>query len=332
MVVTLALFVLLGSRGVETARRMPHKDRDSSTATHDHTAAARMVGAKAAARMLERSGQSKTRSSSFSSPGGRAPTAAIFADYDGCFDIINPKLAEYDGTMKNSPAWFEKPKTGYPAGNGAERDIAVTVLNNFLDEITRDRERVILFVGSNRQSLKFDRVMKRTHGFAAIGEGGFEAIAAARGWQLNKALVADAGVYGSAWTDASKAQPIEIDQYTSEIDEQNLKVMMCNNNLAELQKPEWGGNDKVDAYFFDDGAKYLSAARGEVRGVIPVTIPANVKFYTVQYDWFAYVIEGERNPLVANVVPQRPAGVRRVPRANTVDDTNQDKCTSDPTK
>merc|ERR1712232_156590 len=62
----------------------------------------------------------------------RAPYAAIFADYDSCFDVVNPLIQDCPGTQKYSRAFFQH------WGVLEKRDAAVSLLNRFLDEITRD--------------------------------------------------------------------------------------------------------------------------------------------------------------------------------------------------
>jgi len=235
----------------------------------------------------------------------RAPYAAIFADYDSCFDVVNPLIQDCPGTQKYSRAFFQH------WGVLEKRDAAVSLLNRFLDEITRDRRAVYLFVGSNRQSLAFDKVLgSAPGGFEAIGGGAFEAIAKERGWTLNYALVADVGpvglprwskdTEGSAWTDNTKRQPIEPRDGTTAAEDRRLKLMIVENNFRQL-RPEQG---EVDVYFFDDREEFLANARENAN------IPDHIQFYTCRWDFMGYIVDGwsaQSHPLVAKKAERRKA-------------------------
>jgi hypothetical protein len=216
-------------------------------------------------------------------------------------------IQECPASQKYSRAFFEH------WGVLDKRDAAVTILEGFLDEITRERRATYLFVGSNRQSLAFDKVLGRAPGgFEAIGGGAYEAIAQERGWTLNYALVADIGpegtprwskeTEGGAWTDINKRQPIQPgDIGTTAADDRRLKLMMVENNFRQLLSE----NGEVDVYFFDDREEFLTNAREYA------AIPPHINFYTCRWDFMGYIVDGwtvESHPLVANKAERERPG------------------------
>lgn len=222
---------------------------------------------------------------------------AIFADYDSCFDVVNPLIQDHKETTKYSRAYFKYWNVL------DKRDAAVKILDSFLEEVCKDAT-VYLFVGSSRQSLAFDKILGRNNGgFEAIGGGAYEAIAADRGWTMNYALLADVpnnvprwckDSEGAGWNDLAKRQPIEPgDSRTTKEDDQRLKLMMVENNFLQLPAEEFG---EVDCYFFDDRNEFLDYTRERCK------IPSNINFYTVRWDFMGYIVDGwtaESHPIVA---------------------------------
>lgn len=243
----------------------------------------------------------------------RPRICAIFADYDSCFDVVNPLIQQSPASQKYSRAFFEH------WGVIEIRDGAVELLDEFLTDITSHRDITYLFVASNRQSLAFDKILGgNSGGFEAIGGGAYEAIAAARDWTLNYTLVADTcatgtirltpdGDEGSAWKDVSKRQPIEPGVgRTKAADDMRLKLLIVENNFRQLL-PQAGD---VDVYFFDDRQDFLTHTRENA------TIPTHVKFHTVRWDFMGYIVDGwtrQSHPLKAMLANGR-LGVGDAPR------------------
>jgi hypothetical protein len=195
-------------------------------------------------------------------------TVAIFADYDGCWDVIS----------ETNPLANEK--VFQTEGARLERAIA---------SITRGKK-VILFVGSNRQSSRIDNFNNghNRNGLALGKDGSFERWAEkhkTKGWSLNKALLSDGDTPFSSW---GKDRPSPWG--FSEKDE-DLKVRIAENNFKYLNC-----TDKIDVFFFDDKADYLEHVRKTAK------IPQHINFYTVHYDWYSYALEGNTKPIVAKGV------------------------------
>lgn len=202
----------------------------------------------------------------------KAVTIAIFADYDGCWDIIsqtNPKANDN---------FFKSFGGNYAAAKG--------VLESAIERLTVDKK-VILFVGSNRQSAKDDKTNQKGNGNGlALGhDGAFEKWEKAywrKGWVLNKALLSDGDTPFSSW-DTIKKSPWGKDE-----SDKDLKVRIAENNFKYLKGP-----DPIDVFFFDDKEELLEHVR------LHADIPGHIKFYTVHYDWYSYAKLGNTKPLVA---------------------------------
>lgn len=213
----------------------------------------------------------------------RAKIAAIFLDYDGCGDIISPSNPM---NHNNGEKWKQ-----YLEPRGLTYQQVAGYLWNALEQIGEGRDKVILFVGSNRQSIYHDRFNgeHNENGLALGTDGGFELLAAKykdKGWELNKALLADGGVLGSAWNNASKRYDWSIDEV--------VKKELAENNFKQLQNL-----GPVDAYFIDDKKKYIDYARHQAK------VPENINFYTVHFDWYDYAFNGQTKALVAEDVYDR---------------------------
>jgi len=205
----------------------------------------------------------------------KRPTVAIFADYDGCWDIIsltNPRSKE---------SWFNANTPSKPY-----KDV-VYPLRKKIEEITAGK-RVLLFVGSNRQSYEDDRFNAQQGNGRAIGpNNAFERWVQAFGalknqcWELNKALLSDGNQPCSSWFEW---RPSPWATWSQE----KTKTKLLENGMKQLL-PE----DHVDLYFFDDHAEYLDYVR------LHAKIPRNVSLYTVHYDWFERAEGKTTQPLQA---------------------------------
>jgi len=202
-------------------------------------------------------------------------TVAIFADYDGCWDVISET-----NPLANEEVF---------QANGANYTFVKDVLESAIASITHDKD-VILFVGSNRQSPQMDILNNKLNqnGLALGKNGSFERWAETKktkGWSLNKALLSDGNVPFSSWDSdgASSWRPVE--------KEKDAKVRIAENNFKYLNC-----NGKVDVFFFDDKANYLEHVRKTAK------IPQHINFYTVHYDWYSYALQSNNEPLVAKGV------------------------------
>jgi len=198
---------------------------------------------------------------------GQVKTVAIFADYDGCFDIIspsNPAGAKLDNMVNYAD---QIGRLRHP------RSYAENVLKKFLGEITAGAEKVILFSGSNRQSRKADdyNALQNDNGSAMVG---LKQLAEARGWHFNPKLLEDVGVNPSAVMSGKDGSS-------------RIKQLLAENNFTCLK------DQYTEVYFFDDVEKYLNYTREKA------TIPENIKLKTVWYDWYGICIDGTQDaPLI----------------------------------
>eukprot|EP00928_Gymnodinium_smaydae_P043032 TRINITY_DN28923_c0_g1_i1.p1 TRINITY_DN28923_c0_g1~~TRINITY_DN28923_c0_g1_i1.p1 ORF type:complete len:317 (-),score=30.37 TRINITY_DN28923_c0_g1_i1:273-1223(-) len=202
----------------------------------------------------------------------RAPTLAIIADYDGCWDIISPT----------------NPRATHRMLPEKERRAARRLLRA-LNNISAGREEIIFFVGSARQGHRIDRYIagKNGNGVALGRYGAFEKWEAKfkhKGWTLNKALLSDGNEPFSAWNDPKKTfswDPAE-----------EIKVKLVENNLRYLE-----GLGPVDVYFFDDIDLILNHVHRFVE------VPPNVNLYTVHYSpYSARVGTTNASPIMAKDV------------------------------
>jgi len=193
---------------------------------------------------------------------------AIFADYDGCFDVISPSNPAGAKMDKMFDYAKEIDRLLYP------RSHAEKMLTKFLDQITADATQVTLFSGSNRQSRKLDEsnAVQNDNGLARTG---LKKLAEERKWHYESNLLEDAGQNPSSIMSTAGG--------SSEI-----KKLLVENNFKFLTGP-------TQVYFFDDVEKYLKYAR------VNATIPENIELKTVQFDWYGICIDGTQagdHPLV----------------------------------
>mmetsp|Transcript_8776 Transcript_8776/g.15092 ORF Transcript_8776/g.15092 Transcript_8776/m.15092 type:complete len:344 (+) Transcript_8776:67-1098(+) len=213
-------------------------------------------------------GGTKAENSCDGIPEARKKTVVIFADYDGCFDIISP--SHLPGSKIDKMLEYAKQidRLLYP------RSHAEKMLTKFLDQITADATRVTLFSGSNRQSRKLDEsnAVQNDNGLARTG---LKKLAEERKWHYESNLLEDAGQNPSSIMSTAGG--------SSEI-----KKLLVENNFKFLTGP-------TQVYFFDDVEKYLKYAR------VNATIPENIELKTVQFDWYGICIDGTQagdHPLV----------------------------------
>lgn len=189
-------------------------------------------------------------------------TVAIFADYDGCFDIIspsNPKGAKMDQMFD------------YAAEVGAlihPKKYAENLLTDYLKQITAGADEVILLSGSNRQCRRSDTAnsVQNDNGLAVPG---LKQLAKQSGWDF----------------DAHRLEDVGMD--TGTITDKEIKRALVENNFTRLPGP-------TEVYFFDDVPKYLKYVRDFAE------IPADIEMKTVLFDWYGICIDGAQDgPLVS---------------------------------
>lgn len=194
-------------------------------------------------------------------------TVAIFADYDGCFDLISPSNPAGAKMDKMFDYADQIGKLLHP------RIYVQKLLEDFLKEITVGAARVVVFSGSNRQSRKADEFnsVQNENGLAMMG---LEKLAEQKGWQFNDNLLEDAGI-----------NPGDI--MNSVGGSSKIKQMLAEKNFDHLKGP-------ATVYFFDDVEKYLKFIRKHA------TIPKNIELKTVLFDWYGICIDGTQEaPLIA---------------------------------
>mmetsp|Transcript_13429 Transcript_13429/g.23131 ORF Transcript_13429/g.23131 Transcript_13429/m.23131 type:complete len:283 (+) Transcript_13429:105-953(+) len=193
-------------------------------------------------------------------------TVAIFADYDGCFDIVSPSNLAGAKMDKMFDYAEQIGRLLHP------RKYAQKLLEDFLKEITADAEKVVVFSGSNRQSHKADEFnsVQNDNGLAMVG---LKKLAEEKGWEFDANLLEDVGLNPS-------------DIMNSVGGSSKIKQMLAENNFKHLKGP-------TTAYFFDDVEKYLKFTR------VNATVPENIEFKTVLFDWYGICIDGTQDaPLI----------------------------------
>jgi len=194
-------------------------------------------------------------------------TVAIFADYDGCFDLISPSNPS-GGKTDDKFDQAEKLGKKFHSRRHAER-----LLTDYLEKITHGADNVILFSGSNRQSRERDEfnATRNGNGLARIG---LKQLAERYNWQYNPSSLEDAG-------------NLPIDIMGTHGGSEKIKQMLVENNFSCLTGP-------TEVYFFDDVEKYLDYVRENAK------TPSNIELKTVLFDWFGICIDGtQQGPLLA---------------------------------
>jgi hypothetical protein len=197
-------------------------------------------------------------------------TVAIFADYDGCFDLISPS----NPSGANTDKMFDKAKK-----SGASihpRSHAERLLTDYLGKITEGADRVILFSGSIRQSRQADELNALANG-NGLARTGLEQLAERYGWEFNPVLLEDIGTTPRTILKTPHGSC-------------KLKQMLVENNLTCLTGP-------TEVYFFDDVGKQLDYVRANAE------IPDKIRLHTVLFDWYGICIDGtQKGPLAAKTV------------------------------
>lgn len=189
---------------------------------------------------------------------------AIFADYDGCFDIISPSNPS-DGKMDKMFEYAEQINRLIE-----NKKVAQDLLTEYLNNITADAGRVILFSGSNRQSPKADtdNSIQNDNGLSIEG---LRELAKNKNWEWNGNLL-----------DVPIVNPFQLKQ----------QIVETHCSIFVDKDVEW------EAYFFDDIEKYLKYVQKNAK------IPPNVKLNTVLFDWYGICIEGSQEPSICAVSQQ----------------------------
>jgi len=169
---------------------------------------------------------------------------AIFAGYDDCWDIIS----------ETNP--LAKEKVFNAQGFKRSYTDVIRPLVNKIQEIA-NMNRVILFVGSNRQSSADDiyNNMAKKNGLALGANNAFERWVQKFGgfvghcWELNKALLSDNKQPCSAWNE----EPLSASEGLSKSE---TKTRLLENGIKQLLL-----EDYVDLFFFDAHAEHLEYVR-----------------------------------------------------------------------
>eukprot|EP00930_Biecheleria_cincta_P057158 TRINITY_DN43130_c0_g1_i1.p1 TRINITY_DN43130_c0_g1~~TRINITY_DN43130_c0_g1_i1.p1 ORF type:complete len:353 (+),score=43.50 TRINITY_DN43130_c0_g1_i1:61-1059(+) len=194
-------------------------------------------------------------------------TVAIFADYDGCFDITSASNMENSSQfrlhLEKMLAREKKPKL-----HSVEE--MQELLMGFVHKITAGASEVILFIGSNRQSEDIEQNCmfhnKNRHCKTSLQE-----LASQENWTFNQARLDEVlPPKADDWSEGSK----------------HLKRLMAEHNFRKLKGP-------TDVYFFDDVEPYLQSTAESA------DIPQNINFHTVHFSWFDLMLGDQSMELVA---------------------------------
>mmetsp|Transcript_68346 Transcript_68346/g.154745 ORF Transcript_68346/g.154745 Transcript_68346/m.154745 type:complete len:229 (-) Transcript_68346:128-814(-) len=191
----------------------------------------------------------------------------IWADYDGCFDLLASPVTEEVQTQAVNK-WKDKEHRASVAHTVAE---AKNRLTAYLDHITKGADRVIIFSGSNRQSDMIETVNMEVNG-NGNSQTQLRQFAKSKGWEFNDARLQE------VWGDHNTHDKF------SEKGSEYLKKMMAKNNWKHLKS-----RPGAHVYFFDDGYHYLKAVKNHV----PIPSECNAQLTVVHFDWLAYCLEGK---------------------------------------
>jgi len=182
---------------------------------------------------------------------------AIFADYDGCWDL--PCAASQPGSqlLKNMTTKWEA-KVEDTINRHTVENVNKLVMTFVREKIIRNASEVTLFIGSNRQCDELEELNqefnKNGHALTELRN-----LAKRFGWKFNPARLADR---------MPAPQVARIFRSGSD----NLKLEMVHNLFKEL-------HSETDVYFFDDAPDYLFKALKEAR------IPPHIHFHIVYFDY-----------------------------------------------
>lgn len=222
-------------------------------------------------------GNQSKMSDTMSSAAHKPRTVVLSLDYDGCMDVLF-KGAHLRLSRRNMTAELK-----------ALEAVRTYILSKF-SELTKGASRVVLMVGSNRQSIRIDQhnrmLLEREVGEVPSDVGSvrvdFSNLASSMGWELNKALLADKvnGVpAGTAWENSELDYPLM--QGKDNVTKKEL-IEFQFSQLQDLEGP-------IDFYFFDDRSPLLDYVRETL--VMDEQISPLLSFHTVHFDWFSHVIE-----------------------------------------
>lgn len=194
-------------------------------------------------------------------------TVAIFADYDGCFDIMSAANIE-----TRSPFRLHLEKMLAREKKAALHTVEEMqeLLLGFLHKITAGASEVILFIGSNRQNEDIEQsgIFRNKNGHCKTS---LQEFAHQKHWTFNEARLDDViPPKADDWSEGSK----------------HLKRLLAEHNFKKLEGP-------TDVYFFDDVEDYLKATAETA------DIPDLVNFYTVHFSWFDLMLGDQPMELVA---------------------------------
>lgn len=200
-------------------------------------------------------------------------TVVLSLDYDNCMDVLfeGTYLRLHRRKMTKELEVMERVR------NTVQKD---------LQRITAGADRVILMVGSNRQSINVDQ-FNRARLEKEIGpicskvgwvRHDFQKLAEEMGWELNRALLADKendAPPGTAWD--NNELHIKFGQGM----DKHIKQNMIQYQFDQLRDIE----GHIDFYFFDDNSEYLDFVRQQV------AVPSSTQFFTVHFDWYSHIVE-----------------------------------------
>jgi hypothetical protein len=215
-------------------------------------------------------------------------TIIFSLDYDGCMDCLFEGAYLRLSKLRNIQAELKRLET-------VRADIIA-----LFERITVGASRVILMLGSNRQSVSVDsrnragleRLVGPIPSNVGWARTDFVNFATKMGWELNKVLLADKvnGVApGTGWDDADKDWSFVTGEGRDERVKKELLEFQFE-QLSEISGP-------IDFYFFDDKVEYIDYAREQL--VKDRSIPSHVSFFTVHFDSCDYVIDDRRVDLQA---------------------------------
>lgn len=211
---------------------------------------------------------------------GMGSKLVIWADYDGCFDIISPTntFAQkiYAGQAKN----MKKERNRVEPFKTLEE--VQQMLRGKLKEMAAGYDEVTLFIGSNRQSEELENYNEKENqngksmtGLAQlVGELGAE-MDNTPPWKFNNAILETEGGH---WNEAKVREIFNRGSAP-------LKRRMAQHLWRHVSKSV--AKTGVDVVFFDDNAEYLVAVAKE-------KIPQGMNLYLVHFDNFGIAFEGGR--------------------------------------
>lgn len=229
--------------------------------------------------------------------------AVVSLDFDGCTDILFPKLRT---TLKGQLAQHNSPEIQERLSKSRN------ALIEWLSEIERKHESVVITCGSNRQSLGVDQLLERridpsitkTSAFKSLDAldaldnynianalkvlNGEPAEKGEKKWSVNRLLIADVETNkapGSAWKGDTDFIIKSGDTLGNRL---HREQEIWKNDIIKYQIPLASS----DFYFIDDRSKFLDAQRTAINSGY-IEIPPGVTVHLCHYDWFGQILEGD---------------------------------------